>query len=47
MMANDKLIDRFVKAISRKLQNYTNKLAKDLANAEYIPLIANLNITKI
>lgn len=44
LVSNDHMLGKFVKAISKKLKKYTNKLSHDLANAKYAELTNNLNI---
>lgn len=41
------MLGKFVKAISKKLKKYTNKLSHDLENAKFAELTNNLNIISL
>jgi hypothetical protein len=47
LVSNDKLLGNFVRAISKKLQKYMQKLGRDIENAEYHDRIRDLDISAI
>jgi len=47
LLRDPKLMERFIKAISKKLSSYTKKLAHDLENKEYLTRIKDMDIVKI
>jgi hypothetical protein len=47
LVSDDHMLGKFVKAISKKLKSYTNKLSHNLENAKFAELTNNLNITTL